>query len=94
MYPDSRLPNDEQRKKLCQMLSHALTEIRARAGDGQCQRAHDLADAFHNLPHEMWRDYFSISHFRETFLKPYYREWPVERPYEYLAMLDEVERLG
>jgi hypothetical protein len=93
MHPDSGLPNDQQRKKLCEMLSHALVEIRARAGDGQHQRAHDLADAFHNLPRDMWCDHFSISFFREAFLRPYYREWPVERPFDYLAMLDEVERL-
>ena len=75
------------------MLSHALTEIRGRAGDGQSRRASDLADAFHNLPHEMWCDFFSITYFREAFLKPYYQSWPTEHPFDYLAMLDEVEKL-
>jgi len=93
MHPDSQLPNDEQRKKLCQMLGYALTEIRARTGDGQSLRAADLADVFHNLPNEMWCDYFSISFFRESFLKPYYRKWPVEHPFDYMQMLDEVEKL-
>jgi len=93
MHPDSRLPNDAQRKKLCEMLSCALTEIRGRAGGGQFQRASDLADAFHNLPHEMWCEYFSTSFFRDAFFKPYYRQWPVEHPHDYLAMIEEVERL-
>jgi len=74
------------------MLGYALTEIRSRASDGQHRRARDLADAFHKLPNEMW-DHFSISFFRDAFLKPYYREWPTEHPFDYLSMLDEVERL-
>jgi len=93
MHPDSKMPNDTQRKKLCQMLGWAFTEIRARAAEGQGKRASDLADAFHNLPHEMWAEHFSFSIFREAFLKPYYRNWPTEHPHDYLAMLDEIENL-
>ena len=93
MHPDSALPNDEQRKKLCDMLHHALVEIRMLGGGGHGEQASDLADAFHNLPQEIWRNYFSISHFRQAFLVPYYRKWPDRRPYDYIALLDEVEKL-
>ena len=94
MYPDSRVPNEAQQKKLCDMLHHALVDIRTLAGSGHGEQASDLADAFHNLPHEIWRDYFSISYFRQGFLVPYYRKWPDRRPRDYMALLDEVERLG
>lgn len=93
MHPDSRQPNDAQRKKLCDMLHLALSEIRAMAGTGRGEQASDLADVFHNLPHEIWADYFSISYFRRAFLVPYYHKWPDRRPYDYMLLLDEVERL-
>jgi hypothetical protein len=87
------MPNDVQRQKLCDMLHHALVEIRMLGASGRGQQASDLADAFHNLPQEIWRDYFSIASFRDAFLAPYYRKWPDRRPYDYIALLEEVERL-
>jgi hypothetical protein len=94
MHPDSRQPNDAQRRKLCEMLHHALVEIRALAADGRGERASDLADAFHNLPQEMWCDYFSLRYFRESFLGPYCEKWPDMLVCNYRALLKEVERLG
>jgi hypothetical protein len=93
MHPDSRIPNEPQRKKLCDMLHFALSDIRQLGYTGNAAQAADLADAFHNLPQEIWADYFSISFFREAFLVPYYRKWPTRGPYDYLALLDEVEEL-
>ena len=93
MHPDSQMPNDEQRKLLCDMLHHALVEIRLMAAAGRCEQASDLADAFHNLPHEMWQDYFSISFFREAFLNPYYRKWKIPPVYDYLGALAHVAEL-
>jgi len=93
MHPDAKVPSEAQQKKLCDMLHHALVDIRMLAGAGHGEQASDLADAFHNLPQEIWCDYFSISHFREAFLVPYYRKWPDRRPRDYVALLDEVERM-
>jgi hypothetical protein len=76
MHSDSYLPNEEQRRKLSEMLHSALTEIRAHALAGRAEQAADLADAFHNLPKDMWCDHFSIQDFREAFLEPYHRKWP------------------
>ena len=92
MNPDSKAPNEAQQKKLCEMLHHALIEIRALAASGHGARASDLADVFHNLPHEMWRDYFSISNFRRAFLIPYARKW--DGGYDYMAALALVESLA
>lgn len=93
MHPDSHPLNDGQRKKLCDMLHHAPVDIRMLAMGGHGQQASDLADAFHNLPQEIWRDDFSISFFREAFLVPYHRKWPDQGPRDYIALLKEVERL-
>jgi hypothetical protein len=92
MHPDSKVPNAEQQRKLCDMLHHAFVDIRMLAAGGHGEQASDLADAFHNLPHEIWCDYFSISFFRQAFLTPYVRKWSGGR--DYSAMLDEVERLS
>jgi hypothetical protein len=94
MQPDSCLPNEAQQRKLCDLLNHALVDIRNLAASGNGEQASDLADAFHNLPHEIWCDYFSISFFRNAFLVPYLRKWPSRHFRDYLALLDEVEKLG
>lgn len=93
MHPDSRLPNPTQQKKLCDLLHHALVDIRTLAGSGRSAQASDLADAFHNLPQEIWCNSFSISSFRQAFLVPYYRKWPDRRPLDYIGLLDEVEKM-
>jgi hypothetical protein len=81
MHPDSRLPNEAQRKKLCEMLHHVLVDIRALAAGGHGQQASDLANAFHNLPHEMW-------------CEPYYRKWPQVPARDYRSLLKDVEKLA
>ena len=48
------LPTDEQRKLLCDMMHHAFVEIRSLGWEGKAAQAADLADAFHNLPKEMY----------------------------------------
>ena len=92
MHPDSKLPTDEQRKLLADMLHWAFVEIRALGLAGCAKQAAALADVFHNLPQEMWRDYFSVSYFREGFLAPYLNDWP-RGPFDYSAMLQKVEDL-
>jgi hypothetical protein len=88
------MPNEAQQKKLCDMLHYALVDIRNLAGGGHAEQASDLADAFHNLPHEIWCDFFSISFFRDAFLSHYYRKWPDRIFRDYMGLLEEVEKLG
>ena len=93
MSPDLKVPNEAQRKKLCEMLHLALVDLRLLSGTGKIEQAHDLADTFHNLPQEMWQDYFSISFFREAFLAPYAAKWGDVNSRLYLSMLEEVKNL-
>jgi hypothetical protein len=44
------LPNDEQRRQLCELMHHAFVELRYLSGT----QANDLAYAFHNLPLEIY----------------------------------------
>ncbi|MDE0854581.1 MAG: hypothetical protein OSA97_09180, partial [Nevskia sp.] len=76
------------------MLHHAFVEIRWLTANGQSEQASDLADAFHNLPGEMWRTFFSFSYFRAAFLEPYYRKWPQVMAVDYRMLLSEAEGLA
>ncbi|MEO6907613.1 MAG: hypothetical protein ABI210_06955 [Abditibacteriaceae bacterium] len=51
-----QLPSERQREKLCDMLADAMVHIRALAwaGDAKHEEIADLADAFHNLPREIY----------------------------------------
>ncbi|MBU0753844.1 MAG: hypothetical protein KJ645_01805 [Planctomycetes bacterium] len=51
---DNVLPNDEQKAKLAKFVRLAFIEIRAISAEGRCKQASDLADAFHNMPREIY----------------------------------------
>jgi hypothetical protein len=86
---------DSHRKKLCDMIHFAFVEIRLLGSTGKAEQAADLADAFHNLPREMWRENFSLEYFRDAFLVDYQEKYPDQRIKNYIAvvnrMLDEGE---
>lgn len=48
------LPNEEQRRILCELIAWAFIEIRHLAGLGKSTRAADLADTFHNVGREIY----------------------------------------
>lgn len=50
MTSSDRLPTDEQRRQLCELMHNAFVELRYFSGE----QARDLAYAFHNLPLEIF----------------------------------------
>ncbi len=91
------LPSEKQREMLCDMIHSAFVELRLLGRDGEAQQAADLADAFHNIPKEMygWGS-FTWDAFRGM-LAHYQRKWRVEgRPTgpDYVWMLDQVRADG
>lgn len=93
MQVDAAYPTQAQQQALCTLLYCALTEIRYLAQAGKAQQAADLADMVHNLPRELWTDYFSVSYFRTAFVEPYYRRWPQAGLYDYHQLLTDVAAL-
>lgn len=83
--------NNAQRKKLSEMLQLALADVRIFSLTGQDEQASDLADAFHTLPLDLWREDFDLWFFREAFIYPYTRKWGNDP--DYLRMLEEVSAL-
>jgi hypothetical protein len=73
------------------MLYRAFLQIRMMGWAGKAEQAAELADLFHNLPQEMWRDYFSVSFLRRSLLE--YQSRHSCGVQTFLNLLDEVDRL-
>ena len=85
---------DVQRKKLCELMAFAFLEIRKLGWDGKSEQAADLADAFHNLPKDMWKKTFSLEEFRDSFLKVYQKKYLKKRIRDYVAAVNEILAMG
>ena len=59
--------------------------------EGKAKQAHNLADAFHNLPELLWSDVFSFNVFR-SFLQGYKELHEENCRFNYLAMLDAITK--
>lgn len=73
------------------MLHRVFLQIRMMGQAGKAEQAADLADLFHNVPHEMWRNYFSASFLRRSLLE--YQDRYSSGVDTYLNLLDEVEQM-
>ena len=87
------LPTESQKQMLCQMMHYAFVEMRALGWDGKTKQVADLADAFHNLPTEI----YGIGSFDWTLLRDmlqYYQDkYHVESylgKFNYTLMLDKI----
>ncbi len=85
---------DAHRKMLSELMYQAFLEVRMLGSTGKSEQAADLADAFHNLPKGMWEQDFSLEFFRDSFLKTYQDKYPEGRPYNYVAVVDEMLSQG
>ena len=89
-FEDSRLPTEQERRKLCELLYRALLDLRLLCWRGSAQQAADLADAFHELPALLWSESFSLSLFRK-YLEGYELKYP-EADFKYVKMFDNLFR--
>ena len=88
--PNDMRITDAHRKKLSEMMHWAFVEIRLLGSTGKAEQAADLADAFHNLPKEMWKREFSLEYFRDAFLVDYQEKYPDDRIRDYIAMVNRI----
>lgn len=83
------LPTEEERARLGEIVSSALIELRILGWKGKAAQAADLAEAFHNLPREMYgygRFNWQIT---RGMLQWYEEKWP-DQHHRYTAMLDKI----
>ncbi len=62
MHPDSQLPTEEQRKKLCEMMHWAFLEMRQLGASGRAEQAGDLAERLLKIGKDC------AAHLKEPFL--------------------------
>ncbi|MGL6073218.1 MAG: hypothetical protein ACRC8S_03545 [Fimbriiglobus sp.] len=84
------LPNDDQRRQLCELLHAAFVELRTVSNDSE--QVHELSYAFHNLPLTMYGwGTWSWGGLRAVLVR--YRErFPRGGP-DYAAMLDAIHSI-
>jgi hypothetical protein len=92
--PNDMRVTDAHRKKLCELMHFAFVEIRQLGLAGKSEQAGDLADAFHNLPKDMWKEDFSLEFLRGAFLAPYQEQYPEGRVRDYVAVVNEMLAKG
>lgn len=85
---------DAHRRKLSEMMYWAFLETRQLGWARKSEQVADLADAFHNLPKDMWKEDFSFEFFRDAFLKVYQQKYPEGRVRDYVAAVDEMLAAG
>jgi aminoglycoside phosphotransferase len=61
---------------------------------GECEASGGLADAFHNLPKDMWTENFSLEDYHETFLKAYLEKYTEQSNCNYFAMINYIILMG
>jgi hypothetical protein len=90
MNPDP-LPSEKQREMLCDMIHAAFIELRLLGWGGHAAAAADLADAFHNIPKEMFGwGCFTWEMFRGM-LGDYQTKWrSILSGRDYVQMLDQI----
>ena len=86
--------NDGQRKKLGELLHNALVEIRELGRAGKAEQAADLADAFHNMPNDMWDDDFALEQFCDLYLKGYQAKYSEGRIYDFTGLIEQIIKMG
>jgi hypothetical protein len=87
------LPTERQRQRLCEMMHHAFVEMRLLGWGGHAQQIADLADAFHNLPQEMYAaNLWRWANLRSELMR-YQQRYP-DSPHrvfiDYVRRLDEI----
>ncbi len=89
-YGDTKIPNEQQRQKFCELIYRAFIEMRILGWQGKSEQVADLADAFHNLPQLLYSEDFSVKFFR-IFLQSYHEKYPRnETGGDFLQMLDKI----
>jgi hypothetical protein len=86
MFPDNKLPTEQQREKLCELMHYAFIDLRYLEG----KQANDLAYAFHNLPMEMYDHGKWSSATTRKRLEHYQNKYQDHPGTDYVTMLDKI----
>lgn len=88
--PDRTMPTEEQRRELCGLMHRAFVTLRNLGYAKKHDAIAELADVFHNLPDEMFREEVWDWNFFEAGLRDFEEKYPDEHFYSFAAMLREI----
>lgn len=74
---------------MCELIRSAFVEIRMLGLKRKGKQAAELADAFRNVPREMWEPDFALEKFRGR-LKGYQRKYPTGKIRSYIFDVEEM----
>jgi hypothetical protein len=88
--PDRTMPTENQKRELCGLMHRAFVTLRNLG----CAKKHDavaeLADVFHNLPDEMFREEAWDWNGFEAALQDFEEKYPEDKFYPFAARLREI----
>ena len=83
-FAEERTLTEDERQRLNHLMYLAFIDIRGlTVKSDRHQQAHDLADAFHNVPLQLFGDHFSIPAFL-SFLSHYQQKYEGKLTIDYL----------
>jgi hypothetical protein len=88
--PDRTMPTENQRRALCDLMFRAFVALRFLGYDKKHEVVAHLADAFHNLPHEMFCEETWDWNLLEAELRAFESKHPDDKVFAFSAMLREV----
>ena len=84
------MPTESQRRALCDLMHRAFVALRLLGYDKKHDVVADLADAFHNLPHEMYCEQTWDSNLLEEELRTFEAKHPEDKVYAFSEMVREI----
>ena len=88
--PDRTMPTEEQKRALCGLMHRAFVTLRNLGYAKKPDAIADLADVFHNLPDEMFREEAWDWNQFEAALLDFEEKYPEDKIYPFAALLREI----
>jgi len=88
--PDRTMPTEEQKRELCGLMHRAFVTLRNLGYAKKHDAIADLAEVFHNLPDEMFREETWDWNLFEAALLDFEGKYPEDKIYPFAALLREI----
>lgn len=87
---DSTMPTEGQRRQLCDLMHRAFVALRNLGYGEKHEAVAELADVFHNLPQEMFREEIWDWNLLEAGLRDFEEKFPDDKIYPFATMLRDI----
>lgn len=87
---DPTMPTEAQRRQLCDLMHRAFVALRSLGYGEKHEAVAELADVFHNLPQEMYREEAWDWNLLEAGLRSFEEKYPDDKVFPFAAMLRDI----